>query len=171
MKRNGRAKRWVYGAAAVILLVSAVSTAQAVGKRSPAGSAPESTVTVMISSLESKDGTLVLTGDPIDWYFGKEADRVFAERDPEGAKEIGGAPDGYYIVNDDKTLETYEVSPEAEVLMQLYRPDAIQWNEKIELSEFTRLLQDKTDIDQSAFPYHLTLKDGKIVKIVQQYTP
>jgi hypothetical protein len=173
MKVNGRTKRWVYGAAAVALLVSAVSTAHAMGKRSTASAAPApaSTVTVWISSLESRDGKLILKADPIDWYFGKDADRIFAERDPEGAKQIGGAPDGYYIVDDDKTLTTFEISPDAEVLMQLYHPDAIQWNEKISLAQFEQALNGKTGSGQSALPYHLTVEDGKIVKIVQQYIP
>jgi len=171
MKVNVRAKQMVYGTAAVLLLLSVMSTANAVGERPAANAAAERTITVWISSLESKDGKLVMKADPIAWYMGKDADKVFAEHDPEGAAEIGGAPDGYYIVNDDKTMEAYEVSPQAEVQMQLYHPDAIKWNEKISLQQFIRALDEKATFDQTGFPYHITLEDGKIVKIVQQYIP
>ncbi|WP_058303650.1 hypothetical protein [Gorillibacterium timonense] len=171
MKIHGQAKRILYGSLTAVLLLSMVSTANAVGKRSSVGATPETTVTVLISSLENKNGQLILTADPIEWYQGAEADKVFAERDPEGAAEIGRVPDGYYIVNDEKTLETFDVSAQAQVLMQLYDPYTIKWNEEITLNQFIEALDGKGTPDQKAFPYHLTLKDGKVVKIVQQYTP
>lgn len=171
MKIQRRAKRLLYGSLAAALLLSMVSTASAVGKRSAPSTAPETAVTVMISSLESKNGRLVMKADPIEWYQGKDADKIFAEREPDGAAEIGGAPDGYYIVNDDKTLSTYDVSAQAQVLMQLYDPYTIKPNEEITLKQFIAALGGNGTLDQTGFPYHLTLKDGQVVKIVQQYIP
>ncbi|MMZ68267.1 hypothetical protein D1872_309330 [compost metagenome] len=90
---------------------------------------------------------------------------------------MDGAPDGYYIVNDSKEQEKVEVQADAEVLMQLYDRDGtyagadIQWNEPVTLNKFESLYDNKTIVDLSVFPYHLTVKDGQVVKIVQQYIP
>ncbi|MNV77270.1 hypothetical protein D3C71_1706790 [compost metagenome] len=47
----------------------------------------------------------------------------------------------------------------------------IQWNEAVTLQQFIDQFN-KTDIfDLSQFPYHLTIQDGVITSIVQQYIP
>ncbi|MEO3944323.1 hypothetical protein [Gorillibacterium sp. CAU 1737] len=165
------AKAILYGCLATAVVLTAVTTASLMNKKSVAHAEPETTITVLISSIENKDGRLLLKADPIAWYQGDEANKIFAERDPEGAAEIGGVPDGYYIVNDDKTETTYELSDQAEVLMQLLNPKEIKWNEEISVSQFVEVMDHKENYDQTVFPYHLTLKDGKVVKVVQQYLP
>ncbi|MFC9708205.1 hypothetical protein ACFTRD_08585 [Paenibacillus sp. NPDC056933] len=131
--------------------------------------------TAYVDDLQQENGKLYLVVDKIGWYQGTEADQIFEQRNPNSG--IDGAPDGYYIVNDSKEQEKVEVSPNAEVLMQLYDHDGtvegtnIQWNEPVTLSKFESLYDNTHILDLSVFPYHLTVQDGKVIKIVQQYIP
>ncbi|MEK3987155.1 hypothetical protein MHB77_27910 [Paenibacillus sp. FSL K6-3166] len=162
----------------VLLFLSLITTASTVGTRVDAqDSAKTQQQTVYIHTIQSESGKLSITADEINWYQGADADRVFAERDPEGAAEIGGAPDGYYVVNDVDTLTTYPIADNATVTMQIFDHTGniedldIQWNEAITLEQFIDQFN-KTDIfDLSQFPYHLTIQDGVITSIVQQYIP
>ncbi|MCQ4085267.1 hypothetical protein [Saccharibacillus sp. JS10] len=139
----------------------------------------EQTYTVFINSVQKEqDGKLQLETDRIGWYTGAAADKLFLEENPDAAEELGGAPDGYYIVNNDLTEVKLPVAADAEVLMQIYDRTGnyedmdIQWNEPITTSKFDAQYNNPLGLlDLSAFPYHITVKDGVIVKIVQQYIP
>ncbi|WNS46747.1 hypothetical protein [Paenibacillus sp. MMS20-IR301] len=162
----------------VLLFLSLVTTASTTMKTANAESSEGTThLTVYIHALETLNGHTTLTGDEIAWYEGAAADAVFAEREPEAAAEIGGAPDGYYIVNDSDSLAAYPVAPDAKVTMQIYDHTGnleeldIRWNEALTLKQFIHEFA-KTDVfDLSQSPYHLTIQNGEIVSIVQQYTP
>jgi hypothetical protein len=128
-----------------------------------------------IKSVQKKDDHYVLSIDHIDWYEGKAAVEKFLER--EGDSGLDGPPDGYYIVNDDNALHDLPIAADAKVLMQIYNrtgniveADTI-WNEQISIDKFVKLLSTEDDLDIKDFPYHLTVKDGEIVKIVQQFVP
>jgi hypothetical protein len=129
-----------------------------------------------ISHIDRKeDGRYKVTADYIDWYEGEAANEKF--RELENDPEMIGVPDGYYIVNDSDELRTLEIAADATILMQIYNrtgnvADAdIVWNEPITLDKFISLINADEDWNMKDYPYHLTLKDGIIVKIVQQYTP
>lgn len=134
-----------------------------------------STVTVYIDQLNiSKDGGAV-TVDPIQWYEGEAAEVAFLANEPDAG--IDGPPDGYYIVNEDEQLTRYPVAKDAEVLMQIYDRTGniddmdIKWNEPISLEKFGEIFAHNDLIDLSQFPYHLTIKDGQVIRIVQQFIP
>lgn len=133
------------------------------------------TVTVYLNAVKLGSDGAVLTADPILWYQGDEAAAIFAEREPDAG--IDGPPDGYYIVNETEESVTYPVSTDAEVVLQIYdrtgKPEDIEIraNETVTLQKFSKLFQNTDLLDLSQFPYHLTLKDGKAVRIVQQYVP
>ncbi|UQZ35615.1 hypothetical protein C2I18_20065 [Paenibacillus sp. PK3_47] len=162
----------------VLLFLSLVTTASTAGTTAKAQSGEQIRhLSAYIHTVQAEDGRTVLTADEIEWYEGADADRIFAERDPEGAAELGGTPDGYYIVNDSDLLSTYPVSDSASVLMQIFDHTGniedldIHWNEAISLEQFKEEFA-KTDVfDLSQSPYHLTIQDGVITSIVQQYTP
>lgn len=162
----------------VLLSLSLVTTASTTMKTADAqGSGNSKQLTVYIHSLNTADHQTTLTADEIGWYEGAAADAVFAEREPEAAAEIGGVPDGYYIVNDSDTLTAYPVAPDARVTMQIYDHTGnleeldVNWNEALSLQQFIQEFA-RTDVfDLSGSPYHLTLQDGVITSIVQQYTP
>lgn len=132
-------------------------------------------VTVYVNRLELGAPGGRLVADPILWYEGEEAAAAFAEHEPDAG--IDGPLDGYYIVNDVKETVEYPVAKDAKVLMQIYdrtgRIEDIQvkWNEPVSLEKFSRLLADNDLIDLSRFPYHLTIENGQVVRIVQQFIP
>lgn len=162
----------------VLLFLSLITTASTGGTRVDAQDTNQTQQqTVYIHTIQSDNGKLSITADEINWYQGADADRIFAERDPEGAAEIGGAPDGYYIVNDVDTLATYPIADNATVSMQIFDHTGnledldIHWNESITLEQFVDHFNTTDIIDLSQFPYHITLQDGVITSIVQQYVP
>lgn len=162
----------------VLLFLSLVTTASTTMTTADARSTGNiQHLTVYIHAIDTISGKTTLTGDEIEWYEGAAADAVFAEREPESAAEIGGAPDGYYIVNDSDSLNTYTVAPDAKVTMQIYDHTGnledldVNWNEALTLEKFIQEFAKKDVFDLSQSPYHLTIEDGQIVSIVQQYTP
>ncbi|MGG3279508.1 hypothetical protein [Paenibacillus solani] len=128
-----------------------------------------------INKLEIRDGKVYLEVDPIEWYEGEEANRVFREREQD--PEMTEAPDGYYIVNDTEEQIELPVADDAEVLLQLYDhtgryEDAqISWNQLVDLNKFINIYKKDDIVDMKWFPFHLTIEDGKVVKIIQQYVP
>lgn len=135
------------------------------------------TITAYIKEVNHSEGGTSLIVDPISWYQGEAANKAFKELEPEAYAEIGGVPDDYYIVNNTEENIPYPVDNQAEVLMQLYDhtglPEDVQinWNESISLNKFEALYTHKELLDLAGFPYHLTIKDGRVLKIVQQYVP
>lgn len=131
--------------------------------------------TVYIESVQKQNKQYMLSIDPIDWYEGDQAIDPFMER--EGDSGLEGPPDGYYIINDDETLYELPIAGNAEVLMQIYNRTGniaeadIIWDELISVGKFIELLSTKDDLDIKGFPYHLTVKNGEIVRIVQQFVP
>ncbi|MBM7568345.1 hypothetical protein [Paenibacillus sacheonensis] len=169
-------KRHVLGIALTILGVSAcISTVSAVDNEyTPVKQTPD-TITAFIHGIDVQNGKETLQADPIEWFEGKAADEEFLKREADSG--LDGAPDGYYIVNDDEKLETLEVDPQAAVVMQIYdRTGSLvdattEWNQSISLAKFNAIYRNKAVLDVSAYPYHLTIKDGKVVRIVQQFVP
>ena len=136
----------------------------------------QDTVTAYITMLEHAEGHLIIEADAIQWYEGEAASKVFLEREQDTG-DLDGPPDGYYIINDNEELATYEVSDNVEVLMQIYDRDGtyegmdIIWNESISLNKFQSAFENDEFMDLSQFPYHLTIEDDVVVRIVQQYVP
>ncbi|AOZ94138.1 hypothetical protein [Paenibacillus crassostreae] len=134
------------------------------------------TVTAYISNLEQQAGHLVIDADEIQWYEGDAAKVVFLEREQDTG-DLEGPPDGYYITNDSVEEVAYDVSEQVEVLLQIYDRDGtyegmdIVWNESVTLDEFKTIFENSDLIDLSQFPYHLSIQDGVVVQIIQQFVP
>ncbi|MCL6605172.1 MAG: hypothetical protein K6T94_20100 [Paenibacillus sp.] len=163
---------------AVLLFLSLITTASTIGTRVDAESSVNTqSITVYIDNIQSDNGSLSITIDEIDWYQGSSANQIFAEREPEAYAEIGGVPDDYYIVNDSDILTNYKVADNASVKMQIYDHTGniedldIIWNEEITLQQFIAQFNKTELLDLSQFPYHVTIQDGVITSIVQQYIP
>jgi hypothetical protein len=135
----------------------------------------EITETVYIHQLSNDASGMTMTMEPIEWYQGEAARRAFATHEPDA--DLDGPPDDYYIVNNNKPLETYTIAPNATVNMQIYDRTGqledidIQENESITLNKFNKIFAQKDNLDLSNFPYHITIKDGQVTSIVQQYIP
>src|SRR5690606_11690902 len=132
----------------------------------------QETITVFLEQLTAGQEKWNLSVDLIDWYEGEEANKIFQaiEQDPEMTE----APDGYYIVNEQSELQTYEISPQAKVYMQIYNrtgnADEAEpvWNEEISLQLFHSLFNSEDEVLHIRdFPYHLETQNGQIVKITQ----
>jgi hypothetical protein len=137
-------------------------------------SSPEVQETVFINRMDVGDSVYVEI-DPIQWYEGEAANKIFRER--EGDPEMTEAPDGYYIVNDETDTEEVQIADNAEIVLQLYdktgrmEDTEINWNEQVTLKTLEKAFSRSDVLDMTVFPYHITINDGKIVKIVQQYIP
>ncbi|WP_379392718.1 hypothetical protein [Paenibacillus lentus] len=141
----------------------------------PVEQTPDTKV-VYIEQLNSlADGKNELTVDEIQWYEGEAAEQAFLKHEPDAG--IDGPPDGYYIVNEDHELMSYPIAENAKILMQIYDRTGdiedmdIQWDEQVTLEQFKSILENAEWIDVRDFPFHITVKDGTIVQIVQQYIP
>lgn len=158
----------------MVVLLTFITSASAVGYEPV--QKKQDTVTAYISQLEHREGHLIIQVDDIQWYEGEEASKVFLEREQDTGN-LDGPPDGYYIINDNEELTTYKISDNVEVLMQMYDRDGtyegmdIIWNEPISLDKFESEFANNDMIDLKQFPYHLTIQDGVVVRIVQQYVP
>ncbi|MHA0858294.1 hypothetical protein [Paenibacillus sp. CMAA1364] len=136
----------------------------------------QDTITAYLKNIELNDGQFVIHADDVQWYEGEAADKIFLEREPDAA-DLEGAPDGYYITNDSEQYVTYKVSQNVEVEMQIYDRDGtyegmdIIWNEHISFNELQEVFNNDELMDASQFPFHLTIEDGVVVRIVQQYVP
>lgn len=180
------AKKWrlqMIGAAAVLLgiivlatyLLTPANAEQRTNVQSPSANkaqlANSEVYTAYIEGIRVEDGKLMLTVDKIGWYQGEEANTVFKQRNPDAG--IDEAPDGYYIVNDNKEQEQIEVKTDAKVLMQLYDYDGtmqgaeIQWNEPVSLSKFESLYGDKRIVDLSVFRI---ISPFRMVKLFKLYS-
>jgi hypothetical protein len=162
----------IFLTAVLVLLLSSAVLAQTETEYRPVPKSKD-THPAYITEMYSKQGKTYIVADCIQWYEGADADRVFKEREPDSG--LPGTPDGYYIVNDNPKLRTIAVKDDAEVLMQVYNRTGkidetnVVWNEAITLSKWSQIYSE--DKLLAEYPYHLTIKNGEIVKIIQQYIP
>ncbi|MFC4600752.1 hypothetical protein [Cohnella hongkongensis] len=135
----------------------------------------ENTRVAYLGSIYHQNGGYYADADFIEWYEGEEADRIFREREADSGMDQ--APDGYYIVNDDPAAERLRLAPDARVFMQLYNRTGnlveadVVWNEEISLDRFLALLADGSGMNLRDYPYHLTIENGVVVRITQQFIP
>ncbi len=114
----------------------------------------------MLCSIEAYDEkTRMLTFDEIEWVIQEDAKRV-GELGLDANLDF---PNGFYIYNESDQTNTLEVSGDVRVYL-------VNWRD---LSNHTL-----TDVNGLAermaeyqAPYHLTIEDGVIVEILEQYTP
>lgn len=143
-----------------IILISLFVTA---GAYAQPASASGKTMTY-ITSLKEVHGKLTGTFNYIQWYFGKDADREFL-KDCGCKKEMDGAPDGYYIRDASSKLRSFPVSKSAAYFLQT-RTGEIKWNEKVTKQQFLQFVKTKYYV-----PYKITIKNGVITSISEQYIP
>jgi hypothetical protein len=110
-----------------------------------------------------------LTVDVIQFLTGEAAVNAHHEEHPD---EPDGPPNDYYIVNANPRLRTLEVSPDVTVaLVRLHEGDAEldpgTWEE---LPDYLAI--NPPDDDRLSWnPYWLTLEDGVVIAIEEQYLP
>jgi hypothetical protein len=170
-----RMKRTIAAIGVAVLCVFQFGSADA-GQEEVIPAAPiESTLTYYIHDADLQGGQLILQAERIAWYTGEEADEQLRLHEPDAG--ISETPDGYYIVPSNSGLETLKAAPDASVLMQIYNRSGnlleadIVWNEAVTTERFAELLANEDAWNLKDYPYHMTFREGKIVRIVQQYIP
>ncbi|ANY69532.1 hypothetical protein BBD42_25875 [Paenibacillus sp. BIHB 4019] len=167
-------KKAILSAALAIACLLTLSLAVDNGKGN-ASTSPINQTTVYMDHIIKQNNAYVATYDEIQWYEGEAASVQFRQHEQDA--EMTDAPDGYYIVNDDPQLHDLPIAADAEVFMQIYNRTGnaaeadIQWNEPITVDKFVSIMNSDDPFQLNNFPYHITIKDGQIVKIVQQYIP
>ncbi|WP_110930832.1 hypothetical protein [Paenibacillus bouchesdurhonensis] len=172
-------RRWLAVLIPIVLIVVMSSLGTSNSGAAEQGYAPveqtPDTKVVYIEQLNSLADGNELTVDEIEWYEGEAAEQAFLKHEPDAG--IDEPPDGYYIVNEDTKLTNYKIAKDVRIFMQIYDRTGdiedmdIQWNELVTLEQFKSILQHTEWIDVREFPYHITVKDGTIVQMVQQYIP
>ncbi|QGQ98631.1 hypothetical protein EHS13_28995 [Paenibacillus psychroresistens] len=144
-----------------------------VGHKTPTNTTTNSTV--FIHNINEANGQLLLTSDEIQWYEDEEANLQFREHEEDANEQE--ALDGYYIVNDNSELQSLRISPNAEVIMQIYDQPGVTAepelnpDEAVSLKQFKALFNQMDRLDLRDYPFHLTIKNGEVIKIVQQFIP
>ena len=114
-----------------------------------------------------------LTFDLAYFYMGDEANEIAAERGDETP-----VPNDYYIVNDNPKLRDLAVSPDVEI-------SVFDWNRccdervTVDLATFADVISDPDGFVEAdgrlyygqASPYWITVEDGAVTSIEEQYLP
>jgi hypothetical protein len=111
-----------------------------------------------------------LTVDVIQFLTGQAAIDAYQEDHPE---DPDGPPNDYYILNVNPRLRTLPVAADDEIEVVLLRPSA---GAELQPSSWERLLDDlagaPSDQDLVSYnPFWLTLDDGIVTRIEEQYLP
>lgn len=172
-------RRWLAVLIPLVLIVAMSSLGTSSSGAAEQGYAPveqtPDTKVVYIEQLNTLADGNELTVDEIEWYEGEAAEQAFLEHEPDAG--IDGPPDGYYIVNKDTKPTNYKIAEDVRIFMQIYDRTGniedmdIHWNELVNIEQFKNILQNTEWIDVKDFPYHIIVKDGTIVQMVQQYIP
>jgi hypothetical protein len=121
-----------------------------------------------IKSVDLNASPATMVFDPASFLTGDEANAAAAERGDEVP-----VPNDYYIVNDNSKLQTLELSPNADIELvdwkrccdKMFKPDWQKFQDSFTLAE-------PTGRYKGTFShYWLTVKDGEVVRIEEQFVP
>jgi hypothetical protein len=116
-----------------------------------------------IKNFDLKSG--LVTFDPIEWV----TDDNVTRKKELGLNDKDGLPDGYYIYNPSEQTESLKLSKNCKIYI-------IFWNNAGVAEEDKSIDEDGLDkrlkeAGALGYPYHLTVKDGQIIKMQEQYVP
>lgn len=149
-----------------------------------------------ITSVYQKEGKIYLDFDEVKWLTDKEAIQAsiedgkvcfFEEEKTKLLEELETfdisngygkfgicAPNGYYISNKDVEKETYEISENAEFIVQSYGSGEcfIQFNEVVDKEIFQSFWEkDPACVHLKDMPYRIEIQNNLVIKIKEQYIP
>ncbi len=162
------------------------SSSQAIASPAPAPSAPASSTPgspsaspttstgviedgrsfVFLKAVANLDTTPNLTFDLGYFLTGEEANQAAADRGDEVP-----VPNDYYIINDNPKLRTVPIDPAAEILVYDWAKCCDSYT-SITLERFAGYAADPTRrFHGISSPHWITVENGVIVKIEEQYLP
>lgn len=115
-------------------------------------------------------GARTLTFDVIQWLTGEEVDEAFHREHPEAPD--AHAPNGFYVVNQNPRLRTLPVEHDATVSLLVPAHGAV--HQTIPFAALPRYLSHDLDPNDRKLwynPFWLTVRNDRIVAVVEQYTP
>ena len=128
-----------------------------------------------IKNLEEQAGFVNISFDQAEWFDGIEAEKAFREdglcADPEHGCEL---PNGFYIRDFDDETVSLQVSEQVVIVMQTlsHRSDGtFNSDEKIDLDRFRKAYNSESTAHLRLVPYWITVKNGIVITIREQYVP
>lgn len=128
-----------------------------------------------IRHLDEEDGSVYISFDQAEWFDSPQAEKAIQEdglcADPEHGCE---PPNGFYIRNLDDETVAFQVSNQVVILMQTlsHRSDgSYNSDERIDLNRFRQAVRCACTTHLRLVPYWITLDNGVVVTIREQYVP
>lgn len=129
-----------------------------------------------VKKVYVKSGKNYLNIDYIQWLTGDAAEKALREdgQCPKSGECI--VYDDYYIRNQNPLIRTYELSPDAKIVMQTYSAEQtgiVMNNEEITFDQFKNIFSSgsESDFHLKDVPYIVEISNQQIVKITEQYIP
>ena len=125
-----------------------------------------------INGIYEQNGKRYLKYDEVEFFLNKDINDNIAEREAikDGklkAEDVGKVPCEFYIRNKDKSLETYEISPNAYIYICGYRNNLNALDlQKVNYESFKNL-----GFDHESFLAYIYVENNVIVRIEEQYRP
>lgn len=125
-----------------------------------------------IRSVEEGPGGTAILFDDATWLSGREGEDAAIEAGlctEETRNEC--LPNDFFILNEDMETLRVPVAEDAEVVMETYRTgEPGDAGEELSIEDFTVLINNE-ELHWSELPYHVTVEDGDVVRIEEQYVP
>ncbi|WP_434305078.1 Ig-like domain-containing protein [Clostridium botulinum] len=125
-----------------------------------------------INEIYEQNGKRYLKFDDVQFFLKKDANDKTAEREAikDGklkAENVGKVPCQFYIRNKDKSLETYEISPNVDIYISGYRNNLNALDlQKVNYESFKNL-----GFDHGSFLAYIYVENNAIVRIEEQFIP
>ena len=128
-----------------------------------------------IRGLWEQDGQHRIAFDQAEWLTGEEAATAMREDGLcTSTDQECQPPNSFYVRNHDDTLVAYPLSNKVSVTMQTLSHDhdgSFKSGEAIDLERFRRLSCEDSTSHLHSVPYWITLHDGLVTRIREQYIP
>ena len=128
----------------------------------------------IINDVLNEGSANYLIIDTVEWFSGDDAVKAFNMDKKEGKSKTNETPNGYYIRNVKIDSLKFKISDTANVVMQTLSYNQFgnfNFNERIQVSKFISLLNDK-EYQRFKFKlYKFHILDNEIVSIKERYIP
>ncbi|MFA6194094.1 MAG: hypothetical protein WC726_04495 [Parcubacteria group bacterium] len=127
-----------------------------------------------VKKVYAKSGKNYINIDYIQWLTGDTAEKALREdgQCPKSGECI--VYDDYYIRNQNPLIRTFELSPDAKIVMQTYSAEQtgiVMNNEEITFDQFKNIFSSAAWSHLKDVPYIVEISNQQIVKITEQYIP
>ena len=126
-----------------------------------------------ITAVYDKNGKRYLDIDYIQWLTGDDAKKAMVE---DGLCENEAdcvVTNDYHIKNQNPKIRTFEISPQAKIYTQTLdlETTGINWDQEITYDRFKGLFEADVIERQKYLPYHISIGDGIVYEVTEQYIP